>query len=60
MVIILELLPPSNEEDENVWIEVYVESEQSWICVNVVDQKINCISEIYVSLNKNNILIHIT
>ena len=55
-----ELLPPSNEEDENVWVEVYVESEQSWICVNVVDQKINCISEIYVSLNKNNILINIT
>lgn len=33
---------------QNIWVEVYVEAEESWISVSVVDNKIHCISEIYV------------
>ena len=47
----------SDEEDKNViknaynvWVEVFVESEESWISVSVLDHKIHCVSEIYVSL----------
>ncbi|XP_043269191.1 DNA repair protein complementing XP-C cells homolog [Venturia canescens] len=32
---------------QNVWIEVYVESEESWISISVPDNKIHCVSEIY-------------
>lgn len=34
----------------NVWIEVYLESEESWISVSIMDQKIHCVSEIFVSI----------
>jgi xeroderma pigmentosum group C-complementing protein len=47
----------SDEDDQvvtknsyNIWVEVYVESEESWISVNVLDKKIHCASEIYVSV----------
>lgn len=47
----------SSDDDEatvikkfhNVWAEVYVESEERWICVDVLGKKINCVSPIYVS-----------
>ncbi|XP_015121057.1 DNA repair protein complementing XP-C cells homolog [Diachasma alloeum] len=30
-----------------LWVEVYVESEESWISVSVPDEKIHCVSEIF-------------
>lgn len=33
----------------NVWAEVYVESKASWICVDVMDGNVDCVTEIYVS-----------
>lgn len=46
----------SDEEDintlkntYNVWVEIYLESEESWISVDVVDRKIHCSSELHVS-----------
>lgn len=56
-------LVSSDSEDEeinntrnrqDIWVEIYLDSEESWICVNVMDEKIHCISEIYVS----NLLTH--
>ncbi|XP_033216214.1 DNA repair protein complementing XP-C cells homolog isoform X3 [Belonocnema kinseyi] len=32
---------------EDIWVEVYVESEKSWICVSVTNAKIHCVNEIY-------------
>ncbi|XP_016844179.1 DNA repair protein complementing XP-C cells homolog isoform X2 [Nasonia vitripennis] len=44
----------SDEDDQitvknvfNVWVEVYVESEESWISIDVLNQKIHCVSDIY-------------
>ncbi|XP_011499898.1 PREDICTED: DNA repair protein complementing XP-C cells homolog [Ceratosolen solmsi marchali] len=36
-----------NKTRYNIWVEVYVESEESWISVNVLDKQIHCASEIY-------------
>ena len=33
---------------QNIWVEVYVEAEENWICVSVIDNKIHCVNEIYV------------
>lgn len=33
----------------DVWAEVYVESKASWICINVMDENVDCVTEIYVS-----------
>lgn len=44
-----------DEETDNklkrrdVWAEVYVESKASWICINVLDENVDCVTEIYVS-----------
>ncbi|XP_058800685.1 DNA repair protein complementing XP-C cells homolog [Phymastichus coffea] len=44
----------SDEEDVNnfnnsynVWVEVYLESEESWISVDILDKKIHCNAELY-------------
>lgn len=51
-------LVSSDSEDEeinntrnrqDIWVEIYLDSEESWICVNVMDEKIHCVTEIYVS-----------
>lgn len=34
---------------KDIWVEVYLESEDSWICVSVMDEKIHCVNEVYVS-----------
>lgn len=34
-------------KSEDVWAEVYLESEESWICVSVINEKVHCIAEIY-------------
>lgn len=34
---------------EDIWVEVFVESEASWICVSITTAKIHCVNEIYVS-----------
>ncbi|RLU19134.1 hypothetical protein DMN91_009492 [Ooceraea biroi] len=50
-----------DEEDDNndklkkrqdVWVEVYVESKNSWICVNVLDPNVDCVAEIYKKASK--------
>lgn len=33
----------------DVWAEIYVESKASWICINVMDGNVDCVTEIYVS-----------
>lgn len=33
----------------DIWAEVYVESKASWICINVMDGNVDCVTEIYVS-----------
>lgn len=35
---------------QDIWAEVYVESKGSWICVNVLDPNVDCITEVYVSI----------
>lgn len=51
-------LVSSDSEDEeinntrnrqDIWAEIYLDSEESWICVNIMDEKIHCITEIYVN-----------
>lgn len=34
---------------QDVWAEVYVESKASWICINIMDGNVDCVTEIYVS-----------
>ena len=49
------LISESEEEEEkkkspeDIWVEVYVESEESWISVSITTGKIHCVNEIYVS-----------
>lgn len=54
----------SDEDDEEgevidvrdsryLWVEVYVEDEESWISVSVPDEKVHCVSDIYVSIFYN-------
>lgn len=33
------------------WVEVFLEMEEKWICVDVLGQRLHCIKEIYVSCN---------
>ncbi|XP_014211733.1 DNA repair protein complementing XP-C cells [Copidosoma floridanum] len=37
----------SDKKGYNVWVEVYLESEESWISVSVLDQKIHCVSQLF-------------
>ncbi|KAG7190780.1 hypothetical protein KM043_006851 [Ampulex compressa] len=37
----------NQKETQNIWAEVYLESEESWICVSVMDTKVHCATEIY-------------
>lgn len=37
----------NNKESENFWLEVYLESEENWISVNIIDEKVHCVSELY-------------
>lgn len=54
------LLSSDSEDDEinkikkaqDIWAEVYLESEESWICANVMDEKIHCVNEVYVSIRR--------
>lgn len=48
----------SDEDDQNtvknafnIWVEVYVESEESWISIDVLNKKIHCVSDLYVSMH---------
>lgn len=34
----------------NVWVEVFLEAEETWICVDVVKGQVHCVNEIYVSM----------
>lgn len=54
-------LVSSDSEDEeinntrnrqDIWAEIYLDSEESWICVNIMDEKIHCITEIYKKTTK--------
>ncbi|KAK2577499.1 hypothetical protein KPH14_003594 [Odynerus spinipes] len=37
----------SNKKSENFWLEVYLESEENWISVNIMDGKVHCATELY-------------
>ncbi|XP_012229942.1 DNA repair protein complementing XP-C cells [Linepithema humile] len=37
---------------QDVWAEVYVESKGCWICVNVMDSNVDCVTEIYKKASK--------
>ncbi|XP_048269259.1 DNA repair protein complementing XP-C cells homolog isoform X2 [Bombus terrestris] len=37
---------------QDIWAEIYLESEESWICTSVLDEKIHCIPEIYKKATK--------
>lgn len=39
-------------KNENLWAEVYLDSEESWISVCVPDAKVHCISELYKKAKK--------
>ncbi|XP_031848333.1 DNA repair protein complementing XP-C cells homolog [Nomia melanderi] len=36
----------------DLWAEIYLESEESWICASIMEEKIHCISEIYKKAKK--------
>lgn len=36
----------------DIWVEVFLEAEEKWICVDVVKGRVHCISELYVSISK--------
>ena len=40
--------PVKKKNAQDIWVEVYVESEATWICVNILNAKINCVNDIYV------------
>ena len=40
------------KKTKDIWVEVYLESEDSWICVSVMDEKIHCVNEVYRSAKK--------
>nr|XP_003706486.1 PREDICTED: DNA repair protein complementing XP-C cells homolog [Megachile rotundata] len=54
------LLSSDSETDEtnktkkaqDIWAEVYLESEESWICASVMDEKIHCVTDIYKKAKK--------
>lgn len=44
---------------QDIWVEVYIESEKSWIAVSVSSSKVNCVKEIYVSIFMKERLSHL-
>ena len=40
------------KKTKDIWVEVFLESEDSWICVSVMDEKIHCVNEVYKSAKK--------
>lgn len=48
-----EELPASSKpktKGVDIWVEVFVEMEEKWICVDVPNAKVHCVSELYVSI----------
>lgn len=44
--------PNKKKKSQYLWAEVYLESEESWISVSVMEEKIHCITEIYKKAKK--------
>lgn len=40
---------PKKKVKNDFWVEVFLEMEEKWFCVDVVGQRLHCIKEIYVS-----------
>ncbi|OAD60084.1 DNA repair protein complementing XP-C cells like protein [Eufriesea mexicana] len=40
------------KKKQDIWAEIYLESEESWICASIIDEKIHCVSEIYKKATK--------
>lgn len=40
---------PKSKKGLDVWVEIYLETEERWIGIDVVKGQINCVSELYVS-----------
>lgn len=41
---------PKPDNKINYWIEVYLEAEEKWFCVDVVKKSYHCIKQLYVSM----------
>ena len=39
--------PDKAKKSQDIWAEIYLESEESWICASVMDEKIHCVTDIY-------------
>ncbi|KAL2740562.1 DNA repair protein complementing XP-C cells isoform X1 [Vespula squamosa] len=37
----------STKNYTNFWLEIYLESEENWISVNIMDEKVHCVEELY-------------
>ncbi|XP_076236986.1 DNA repair protein complementing XP-C cells homolog [Calliopsis andreniformis] len=44
--------PNKLNKSQDIWAEVYLESEESWICASVMDEKIHCVNEVYKKAKK--------
>ncbi|XP_043488773.1 DNA repair protein complementing XP-C cells homolog [Polistes fuscatus] len=42
----------STKNYRNFWLEVYLESEENWISVNIIDEKVHCVDELYKAASK--------
>ncbi|XP_015175417.1 PREDICTED: DNA repair protein complementing XP-C cells homolog [Polistes dominula] len=42
----------NTKNNKNFWLEVYVESEENWISVNIMDEKVHCVNELYKAASK--------
>lgn len=37
---------------QDIWAEIYLESESSWICVSLMDEKVQCVDHVYKKATK--------
>ncbi|CAL7942086.1 unnamed protein product [Xylocopa violacea] len=42
----------STKKRQDIWAEIYLESEESWICASVMEEKIHCVNEVYKKATK--------
>ncbi|XP_017877259.1 DNA repair protein complementing XP-C cells homolog [Ceratina calcarata] len=43
----------SNQKDrQDIWAEIYLESESNWICVSLMDEKVQCVDHVYKKATK--------
>ncbi|XP_076756712.1 DNA repair protein complementing XP-C cells homolog [Xylocopa sonorina] len=42
----------STKKRQDIWAEIYLESEESWICASIMEEKIHCVTEVYKKTTK--------